>query len=457
MNATECRRASRHQTVSGRYRNAAFAGFAAAAIVCGPVAGQSVPEVDGVWSYPPNTGSDWPMDARHAVHLPDGTVLLWDVPAAGSFLWEPVADTLTGIDIPATFDVRCSGHAGLPDGTTLVVGQTKDANIYTLAPSTGSPWQAVEDMTYARFYPTCTTLPDGKVLATAGTDNDPQLIPEVFDPGEDPAEGTWEELDITMNGIAANYPHMFVVPDIDPDVHKVFYSSGYGSYDPLYLLTFMLDIGPPATWMPVGGDPLFISWRTSAVMYEPGKVLKCGGNSTNGILAETATIDLTAVTPTWQLEDPMDLARRGHNLVLLPDGKILAVGGDYIFGNANDAELFDPELGTWRTLAAANIAQTIHFTAVLLPDGRVLSTGEEKAEIFSPPYLFKEGGDADRPEIGFAPTAVAYGTNFDVYLSTGSPVSRNEIEKVTLVRLGATTHGFDQNQRYMSLPVQIDI
>ena len=39
MNATECRRASRHQTVSGRYRNAAFAGFAAAAIVCGPVAG----------------------------------------------------------------------------------------------------------------------------------------------------------------------------------------------------------------------------------------------------------------------------------------------------------------------------------------------------------------------------------------------------------------------------------
>ena len=52
---------------------------------------------------------------------------------------------------------------------------------------------------------------------------------------------------------------------------------------------------------------------------------------------------------------------------------------------------------------------------------------------------------------------MAYGTNFDVYLSTGSPVSRNEIEKVTLVRLGATTHGFDQNQRYMSLPVQIDI
>ena len=95
-----------------------------------------------------------------------------------------------------------------------------------------------------------------------------------------------------------------------------------------------------------------------------------------------------------------------------------------------------------------------HSTAVLLPNAKVLSVGGEDgtAEIFSPPYLFKDGGGAaDQPQVGFAPTDVAYGTSFSVVLSTGSPVPRNEIDKVALVRLGSVTHHIDMNQRYVPL------
>ena len=35
-------------------------------------------------------------------------------------------------------------------------------------------------------------------------------------------------------------------------------------------------------------------------------------------------------------------------------------------------------------------------------------------------------------------------------------MSRDDIEKVTLLRLASVTHGFDMDQRYLSLPFQTD-
>ena len=163
--------------------------------------------------------------------------------------------------------------------------------------------------------------------------------------------------------------------------------------------------------------------------------------------------------------------RRNHNLVVLPDGKILAVGGENnctpqpcdpcSCDSVLPAEVFDPNAPEpmWTPWAEMTIPRVHHSSAVLLHDATVLACGGDgyaSAEIFSPPYLFKNGNeDADRPLIGYAPTDVPYGNLFKVILSSGSPVGAAQIGKVSFVRLGSTTHGFDMDQRYV--PLNFDV
>ena len=95
-----------------------------------------------------------------------------------------------------------------------------------------------------------------------------------------------------------------------------------------------------------------------------------------------------------------------------------------------------------------------HSTAVLLPDGRVLSTGggqggsypdHRDAKVFSPPYLF----NGPRPQIDYAPTAVVYGRPFTV-----RTVDWDKVDRVTWVRLSSVTHSFNMNQRFNELTFQ---
>ena len=144
----------------------------------------------------------------------------------------------------------------------------------------------------------------------------------------------------------------------------------------------------------------------------------------------------------------MSIARRQVNATLLPDGTVLVTGGTSGPG-FNDAttpvypaELWDPATETWTTLASSNgIPRLYHSAAVLLPDGRVLSTGGNDyptPEAFSPPYLFK----GPRPGLSGVPPTVGYGQHFSVQ----SPDAAS-ITKVTLIRITSVTHAFNENQR----------
>ncbi len=141
--------------------------------------------------------------------------------------------------------------------------------------------------------------------------------------------------------------------------------------------------------------------------------------------------------------------------MILPDGTLLAVGGNSSGQEGSpqrETVLYDPATNSWTRLADQSEQRAYHSTALLLPDGRVFSGGDNTAsgggndddvvEVFEPPYLFR----GPRPSIVSAPSALGYGSPFAIE-ATGSPT------RAVLMSPGATTHGNDMNQRHVELSV----
>ena len=385
----------------------------------------------------------WPAVAVHLHLLPGGEVLSWGR-VGDPHIWHPEAGTFTPA-ASATM-VFCSGHAFLPDGRLLVTGGhlddlkgLHDANIFD---PLSQAWTAVAPMSWARWYPTSTTLANGEVLTLAGTDETgaPVVTPEVW------TGAGWRILPGAA-GDLPYYPRMFVAP------------SGLVFYAGELQQSAYLDPTGDGGWTPAAASNYGRRDYGSAVMYRPGRVLIVGGSDPpNGAPTSTAeVIDLTAPAPVWRYTESMAYPRRQFNTTLLPDGRVLATGGTSASGFSDPAgavhaaEMWDPGTERWAVLASNHVTRVYHSTSLLLPDGRVLHTGsgdgpglprELNAEIFSPPYLFRES----RPSILSAPASAAYGQEFFLATEDAPRVTR-----VTLVRLGSVTHGFDQNQRFLDL------
>ena len=122
-------------------------------------------------------------------------------------------------------------------------------------------------------------------------------------------------------------------------------------------------------------------WRDygTAAMYADGKILVAGGADPPTATAEV--IDLNAATPSWRSVASMSIPRRHLNSTLLPDGTVLVTGGTSGPGHNNAstpvfaAELWNPATETWTTLASASVPRLYHSSAMLLPDGRVMTNG----------------------------------------------------------------------------------
>ena len=106
-------------------------------------------------------------------------------------------------------------------------------------------------------------------------------------------------------------------------------------------------------------------------------------------------------------------------------------------------------------MANAVVPRLYHATAILLPDGRVLtagtdgswnpppySVGELRIELFSPPYLFAGA----RPTLAQAPQGVQYNQTFAI-----ETPDAGQIDEVVIVRCSSVTHSFNFNQRLVEL------
>src|SRR5690606_17161554 len=103
------------------------------------------------------------------------------------------------------------------------------------------------------------------------------------------------------------------------------------------------------------------------------------------------------------------LVRFQTEVVQLPDGRVLAAGGeakepnppvDDVLGIVKWSDLYDPNTDAWRRVADMNWFREYHAVTLLLPDGRVATTGGTRIkfqygptsadiEAFVPPYLFR--------------------------------------------------------------------
>jgi hypothetical protein len=370
---------------------------------------------------------------------------------ATATLWDYIGNTFT--NIAAGANLFCSGHALLADGRVLAVGGfggsgsnlgIPNAEIFDPVART---WTNVPRMSFSRWYPTATTLSDGRILVTAGwqtTNHTNAGIPEIYDP----VANSWTQL-TTANNPFETYPFIFLLPD-----GRILHAGG----TEFATDTDVLDLNT-RTWTVLDSN---VFDGGSATMYLPGKIMKAGSatdsQGTGPSSNTTYVLDMTQTSPAWRPTPAMAYPRSFLNLTTLPDGSVLATGGETdknggVIGNAvYAAEMWSPQTQTWSTMASMQTPREYHSTALLLPDGRVVVSGmgadfgqvpdETSAEFYSPPYLFKGA----RPTISQAPAQVHYGQGFTV----GTPNAAT-IAKVMLIRTGAVTHFFDQNTRYVPL------
>lgn len=374
------------------------------------------------------------------------------------------------------FDFFCGGDSFLPDGRLLSAGGTIGYNNFkgradaaVFDPNT-QQWSFVKKMAHGRWYPTLITLGDGRILATTGLDetgNNHNQALEIYLATND----TWQQLNFQQGfpGLPL-YAHLFLLAD-----GRVFFSGGRMD-DPLEVEPSIIDLTKnPVQTKPVPDllNPVFRNQSASVILppAQDQKVMVIGGGPVGkpdkrDAIDSVSIVDLKAANPTYVAAAPLQLPRLHLNAVLLPDHTVFVTGGSLKQEDEPlarlQAEIYDPATNTWHLMAAATVPRLYHSTAVLLPDGRVVAAGgnpdggqsvtweppdpeeEMRLEVFSPPYLFK----GPRPVINDVQTEWKYGQTIAIQ----SPQAGN-IRWASLVKNGVTTHAFDNGQRLVDLDI----
>jgi hypothetical protein len=462
----------------------------------------------------------WPQDkegrAIHMIHVPPtdlqmgsrGKVLFWGVsntlhgPVRPTIwtppmAWEADPGTFADSANEISYEAFCCGQTLMEDGRVVIAGSNFGSTkmgenfpgpqVAIYDPATNVWSEMIEDhqLKRARYYPSVYRLTDGRIGTFGGQSvkqnkmGHPEFVDEPFEinpdkltllaPWEMPVDDDWDFL---------NYPHLYHLSSSEmffagPSRHPEASLEGYD--------TFYFDLtNPNGGQIPYGGFSEL--WEGGSVMYRPGKILKAGGVEAlaAGYMHEEVEatehaekIDIESTkSNTWHYTAPMRRKRLDHNMVLLPDGRVFAVGGALYHKFSlrrkesnwvQDGETWNPDTNTW-TLTAAfgggilpNVFRGYHSTALLMPDARVLVAGGDTDGIITlqPPsghFYLPDYGEGARPEITSAPDTIIVGSsNNRVGTNTGVGWYR-----VVLMGLGSVTHSLDSNQSWVELDLHAD-
>lgn len=386
-----------------------------------------------------------------AILLPNGTIFYCH-DATTPVVFDPVKGTTQ--KAPSSSSRQgCHGPCLLAEGLALLVGGGPSPGEAVATVKGFYPFVWDEDfspMNMARWYPGITALSDGRYLVMGGnTRNGVTAACEIFSP----KTRTWE----------------FVASMSQPS-----------DYPPAVLLSTGPNRGKVLRSFPRPQlfNPATNSWENTGGLLQPNRypghsdhnlnLLPDGRAMLVGIRRDAGSVATEIYDPTvgqWQLGPNLNHPRMMPHTVLLPDGKLLTMGGHYTGGNPppptgrnaslKSVELFDPTTNSWRLLADMSNFRDLHALATVVPDGRVVITSgavvgpqpDFSIEALEPPYLFR----GVRPSIDtISSTEFSYGGNFTMTVSL-----TNAVTKVVLLGTNAVTHWIDGGiPRYVQLPFQ---
>ncbi len=414
---------------------------------------------------------DWPHVAVSMSVLPNGEVLTYS--GSERRTWPTTEQTYSAVWNPETgvfqenlhqgHNMFCAAMSMTADGKVLVNGGRNQGNSpwTTLFDYTNNEWQTVENMASGgRWYPTSVATGDGKVLTALGTSTNTRN-PDLWDP-----DAGWRVLNgvdfLSMRqrnnnlGRENAFPLLSVAPNgniyhyWDTVENQMINPLGNGEVRPAEPDTDGVNHA--------GGVQL---------MYDIGKLISTGrndgswGGNATGASKAAFTTDLNGSVPNIRSTSNMAHSRKFHQLVPLPTGEVLVVGGNTTgakfrdSGSVMEPEVWNPDTGTWRGMANMSVPRDYHSTAMLLTDGRVITAGggysagnanssgtHQDAQIFSPPYLYDANGSlATRPDLTAQNASVDAGDALEVTTS-------GNIDYFSLIRLSATTHAVNTDARF---------
>ncbi len=372
---------------------------------------------------------------------------------SGALLLNPTSGSITQFSL--SFDAFCNGMILLSDGRAFINGGSiqydpflGETRSFFFDPSSNAFSQVPQSMAHGRWYPTLTTLGDGRVVSFSGTDENggTNNAVEIYTIGSG-----WSPQYIA-NWTPPLYPRMHLLPN-----GKLFYSGS---------TTTSRTFDPSShTWSTVattiyGGNRFY---GTSVLLpltpdngYDP-QVIIMGGDSP--ATATTEVIDMGSSNPSWTQGPSMSQARVEMNAVMLPSGRVLALGGAQNDEDTSslslNADLYNPDTNSFSPAGANSFERLYHSVALLLPDATVWVAGgnpsrgsyESHVEIYQPAYLFQSNGSlATRPSIASAPASIGYGQAFTVQTPDAS-----DIASVVLIRNAASTHSMGMDQRMVGM------
>ncbi|MFE2627644.1 galactose oxidase-like domain-containing protein [Streptomyces sp. NPDC059374] len=446
---------------------------------------------NGRWDVLPTRN---PVRSMHSVVLNNGKVLLIagsgnseEMFEAGTFtsaVYDPQNGTYR--QIPTPKDMFCAGHVQLKDGRVLVMSGNKgypsaDGTVgyqgykdsYIFDPVTET-YSRTNDMNDGHWYPSATILGNGDVISFGGLRED--STGSVTAERWSDAEQKWLEL-WKVNQTWSYwglYPSMILMQD-----GRLFYSGShvFGNNVPGTGAAIYDYDANTVTQVP-GLRNKDERDQSASVLLPPAqdqKVLTIGGgniDSNPDANRLTDVIDLKQPNPSYVAGPPLPqgtvdlgagkVAQTGAqgkmyvSAVLLPDGKVLETGGA-LHNRADpvyESSIYDPATDTFDPVTADPEERGYHSSAFLLPDGRVMATGDNPGNgswnhdvsIYTPPYLLK----GERPTItSLIDTEWTYGDTQRITVD-------RPIAKAELIRPAAVTHSSDPNQRFVDLPLSVD-